>query len=100
MSVMDESYEDTRLNVVVIVGHPRKDSLCGGLAAAFVDGASKAGVSVRELWLADLDFDLTVHRISPAEQPDEADLMGARELIRWADHLVSSTRTGGAPCPH
>ena len=88
MSVMDESYEDTRLNVVVIVGHPRKDRLCGGLAAAFVDGASKAGVSVRELWLADLDFDLTVHRISPAEQPDEADLMGARELSRWADHLV------------
>ncbi|SFU93601.1 NAD(P)H-dependent oxidoreductase [Halomonas korlensis] len=76
------------MNVLVILGHPRADSLCGALADAFCDGVRAAGVALRRLNLSELDFDPHVHMISPNDQALEADLEQARELIRWADHLV------------
>ena len=75
------------MNVLVIVGHPRKDSLCGALATAFVKGAREAGIAVRELWLSDLNFDPYVRKVSPADQLDD-DITLAQGLIQWADHLV------------
>jgi 1,4-dihydroxy-2-naphthoate octaprenyltransferase len=76
------------LKVVVIVGHPRKASFCGALARAYRKGAARAGVELRELWLADLRFDRDVHSFDPEVQPVEKDVRRARELIDWADHLV------------
>ncbi len=76
------------MKVLVILGHPRADSLCGALADAFAEGAREAGVQLCRLDLASLDFDLHVHLPSPNDQPLEADLCRARELILWADHLV------------
>lgn len=76
------------MNVLIILGHPRTDSLCGALADAFGKGATEAGAAVRRLDLATLDFDPDVHTPSPNQQPFEADLLAARELIRWAEHLV------------
>jgi len=76
------------MNVLVILGHPRADSLCGALADAFCEGARAAGVQLRRLNLSALDFDLHVHTPSPSHQPLEDDLRRARELVRWADHLV------------
>lgn len=76
------------MNVLIVLGHPRTDSLCGALADAYRDGALEAGVDVRELAVADLEFDLDVHATCPSEQPLEPDLREAQELIRWADHLV------------
>lgn len=76
------------MNVLLILGHPRTDSLCGALADAFGKGAAEAGAAVRRLDLATLDFDLHLHTPSPNQQAFEADLLTARELIRWAEHLV------------
>lgn len=76
------------MNVLVILGHPRTDSLCGALADAFGKGAIEAGAAVRRLDLATLDFDPDVHTPSPNQQAFEADLLTARDLIRWAEHLV------------
>ncbi len=76
------------LKVLVVVGHPRKASFCGALARAYRKGAARAGVELRELWLADLRFDRDVHSFDPEVQPVEKDLRRARELIAWADHLV------------
>ena len=76
------------MNVLIILGHPRTDSLCGALADAFGKGATEAGAAVRRLDLATLDFDPDVHTPSPNQQAFEADLLTARELIRWAEHLV------------
>src|ERR687892_1035206 len=56
------------LNVLIIVGHPRKGSFCGALARAYRKGASRTGVALRELWLADLRFDRDVRSFSPAVQ--------------------------------
>jgi putative NADPH-quinone reductase/4-hydroxybenzoate polyprenyltransferase len=76
------------LKVLIVVGHPRKASFCGALARAYRKGAARAGVELRELWLADLRFDRDVHSFDPEVQPVEKDIRRARELIAWADHLV------------
>ncbi|MBW8328109.1 MAG: NAD(P)H-dependent oxidoreductase [Thiobacillus sp.] len=76
------------MNVLIILGHPRTDSLCGALADAYDKGARAAGTVVRRLDLATLDFDPDVHTISPNQQTFEDDIRQARELILWAEHLV------------
>ncbi len=76
------------MNVLIILGHPRTDSLCGALADAYGKGARQAGAEVRQLELATLNFDPHVHTISPNQQPFENDIRKARELILWAEHLV------------
>lgn len=76
------------MNVLLVLGHPRKDSLCAALCAAWREGALAAGANVRTLVLADLAFDPYVRVHSPEQQPLEPDLQRACELIEWADHLV------------
>lgn len=76
------------MNVLLILGHPRKDSLCGALYDAYREGAVQAGACVETLILADLAFDPDVHVESPEQQAYEPDIERARELIGWADHLV------------
>jgi 1,4-dihydroxy-2-naphthoate octaprenyltransferase len=76
------------VKVLLILGHPRKQSLCGALAAAYRDGALSAGAEVEEIALADLRFDPHVRLTSPRDQELESDLLRAQALIRWADHLV------------
>lgn len=75
-------------SVLVIQGHPRTDSLCAALAAAYVDGAREAGVEVTQLILSGLDFDPNVREPSPAQQDLEPDLVYAKKLVERADHLV------------
>jgi 1,4-dihydroxy-2-naphthoate polyprenyltransferase len=74
--------------VLIIVGHPRRQSLCQALASAYGSGARRAGAQVRELRLAELSFDPNVHSLDPNVQPLEKGLVQARRLIRWADHIV------------
>ncbi len=47
-----------RPSILVVLGHPRSDSLCGALADAYADGARAAGADVTVLRLGDTDFDL------------------------------------------
>lgn len=76
------------MNVLVILGHPRKDSYCAALAKAYVRGAEAAGANVKNLILADLQFEMNVLVPSPEHQFLEEDILKAKELISWADHLV------------
>lgn len=76
------------MKVLIILGHPRTNSLCGALADAYGEGARAAGTDVRRLDLATLDFDPDVHTPSPNQQAFEDDLRTARDMILWAEHLV------------
>jgi 1,4-dihydroxy-2-naphthoate polyprenyltransferase len=76
------------VNVLVVLGHPRLDSLCGALANAYCEGARAAGVELKRLNLADLEFDPHVRTPSPNQQALEDDLRSARSQVEWADHLV------------
>ena len=74
--------------VLLILGHPRTESLSYALGDAYEKGARAAGASVRRLELAAMQFEQNVEEVSPRNQSFEEDLVRARELITWADHLV------------
>src|SRR5690554_4128609 len=76
------------MKILVILGHPRQNSYCGALAKAYSRGALAAGAQVENLILTDLSFEASVLVTSPQHQYMEPDLVRARELILWADHLV------------
>lgn len=76
------------MNTLIILGHPRKDSFCAALAQSYREGAEQAGVQIRQLVLADLQFDPQVHLPAPEDQALEDDLRQAQALLEWADHLV------------
>lgn len=83
----DQTETMHNLRVLVILAHPRRPSLCQALAEAYVNGARAAGMTVETLDLGDMAFDPDVHTVSPRQQPLEPDLVRARDLIEWADHL-------------
>lgn len=74
--------------ILVINGHPNKESLCFALTAAYKEGAIRSGAEVKELVIADLKFDPNL-RYGYRKRIDwEPDLVAAWEDIQWADHLV------------
>lgn len=76
------------MKVLIILGHPRKETLCEAMFEAYCDGARHAGATIETLVLADMAFDPDVHLESPEQQGYETDLIHARNLIDWAEHLV------------
>lgn len=76
------------MRCLLILAHPRRDSLCGALFEAYAGGALQAGAECRELILSEMHFDPDVHATSPELQPLEPDLMRAQRDIAWAEHLV------------
>lgn len=73
---------------LVIMGHPRSDSLCGNLAREYTAAAQAAGADVTLLELTSLNFDLSLREGYRADQPLEPDLARAQKLIADANHLV------------
>jgi len=76
------------MRCLLILAHPRRDSLCGALFDACAEGARQANVECRELILSEMHFDPDVHAISPEQQLLEPDLLRAQQDIQWAEHLI------------
>jgi 1,4-dihydroxy-2-naphthoate octaprenyltransferase len=76
------------MNVLIIAGHPRKDSFSHALANAYKEGALQSGAHVKQLVLADMMFNPNVVTVSPQFQQAEEGVQQAQAYIRWADHLV------------
>lgn len=76
------------MRVLIILGHPRRHSLCGDLAEAYREGAVRAGAETRLLALSEMVFDPHVHVDSPEHQALEPDLQRAKAWLAWAEHLV------------
>jgi len=74
--------------ILVINGHPNKDSFCFGIAEAYMKGASGSGVEVKEIIIRDLKFNPILEFGYEKRTPLEPDLLTAWEKIKWADHLV------------
>ena len=83
-----DPHRSASLKVLLILGHPRKNSLCGALADAYAAGAEEAGVNLKRLHVGDMTFNPNVVAGSPRNQPTEPSIAEAMELLEWADHIV------------
>ena len=77
------------LNVLIVNGHPRKNSLSEAFARAFYLGVSGQKIPCKLLNLYELSFNLNVIHHSPKKQlTEDVDIPKAQELISWANHIV------------
>lgn len=74
--------------IMVILGHPEVDSLCGALASSYAQSARAAGADVRLLALGALQFNPLLDARHGGDQPLEPDLVAAQADLLWAEHLV------------
>ena len=74
--------------IAVINGHPNKDSFNFGVAEAYKNGALEAGAEVKEIIIAELNFNPNLQFGYQKRMDLEPDLLNAWEIIQWADHLV------------
>ncbi len=73
---------------LLLRAHPLRDSFNSALADAWLDGAREGGLDVRELDLAEMDFDPVLRLAHRGEQPLEADLMTFQRALAAASHVV------------
>lgn len=85
--------------ILIVLGHPNKDTFCGSLAESYKKGAIQSGAEVKEIFISDLKFDPILHRGYKEIQELEPDLVQAQELIKWAEHLVFVYPTWWATMP-
>ena len=76
------------MNVLIISGHPRKNSFSEAIVNAYVSGAIEAGVAVKKIFLSELTFNLNVTHTSPGRQFSEPEVLEAQHLILWSEHVV------------
>lgn len=74
--------------ILVINGHPDKESYCYALFEAYKKGAILSGAEVREIVVADLNFNPNLQYGYRKRTDLETDLLAAWDNIKWADHLV------------
>lgn len=75
-------------NILIIHGHPVRETFIDCLKDTYKEAASNAGAEVREIVLRDLDFEINFKEGYRGNQSMEEDLIEAQKSISWADHLV------------
>lgn len=73
-------------HILIINGHPNKESFNYALHQAFKRGIHKH--TVEEMMVTDLQFDLNLAHGYKSNQPLEPDLIKAQQSISKADHIV------------
>jgi len=74
--------------ILIINGHPNKDSFNFGIAKAYQKGALSKGSEVKEIVIRDLNFNPNLQFGFQQRTELEPDLIESWEKIKWADHLV------------
>lgn len=74
--------------IVVILGHPDKDTYSGQIADRYETAARAAGHEVTRVNISELRFDPVLHKGYKEIQELEPDLVALQEAIRAADHLT------------
>lgn len=74
--------------ILIINGHPDKQSYCYALAEAYKKGALSTGADLKEINVADLEFNPNLQFGYRKRTGLEPDLLESWEKIKWADHLV------------
>lgn len=74
--------------IVIVNGHPDKESFNFGLAKAYKQGAENSGAEVREIIIRDLKFNPNLQFGYRKRTELESDLIASQETLKWADHIV------------
>jgi putative NADPH-quinone reductase len=74
--------------VLIILGHPNKDSLSSRIATTYREGAEKGGAEVKLIIIKDLNFNPILFLGYKRIEKLEDDILASQKLIAWADHLV------------
>jgi NAD(P)H dehydrogenase (quinone) len=74
--------------ILIIDGHPNKESFNSGLAIAYKKGAISSGAEVKEIVIRELNFNPNLQFGFQKRTDLEPDLTESLEKIKWADHLV------------
>lgn len=78
----------TKKNILIINGHPNRDSFNFALAKAYKEAALQNGASVAEINIAELQFNPNLQFAYTKRMDLETDLLESMEKIRQAEHLV------------
>lgn len=74
--------------ILILQGHPDKQSFNHALHAAYKKGALQAGAQVEEIFVGDLPFKLSLEHGYRQRTELEPCLIEAQNKIKWADHIV------------
>ena len=74
--------------IVIINGHPNKESFNFAIAETYKNAALASGAEVKEIVITDLVFNPNLQQGYMKRTELEPDLLEAIEKIKWADHLV------------
>lgn len=74
--------------ILIINGHPDKNSFCFGIAEAYRKGVLSSNIEIDEIIIRDLKFNPNLEFGYEKRTELEPDLLAAWEKIKWADHLV------------
>lgn len=74
--------------ILVINGHPDKESYNFALSQAYQKGATMSNADVQIINIRELDFNPNLQFGYRKRTKLEPDLLQAQKLLKWADHLV------------
>jgi len=74
--------------ILVINGHPDKESYNYALSEAYIRGAEKSNAEIKEIKIRELDFNPNLQFGYRKRTELEPDLLEAQEKLKWADHIV------------
>jgi len=74
--------------ILIINGHPNKESFNYALVDSYKKGALNSGAEVEEIVIANLKFNPNLEFGYQKRMELEPDLLAAWEKIQWAEHLV------------
>lgn len=76
------------MKVLIINGHPDKESYNYALALSYKTGALNSGAEVQEINIGELTFNPNLEFGYRKRTELEPDLLKAQESIKWAEHIV------------
>ncbi len=74
--------------ILIINGHPDKESFSFGLSEAYKIGAEKSNAKIKEINIRELNFNPNLEFGYRKRTELELDLLDAQDKLKWADHIV------------
>ena len=85
--------------ILIINGHPEKESYSYALSQSYAEGAKTAGAEISYIHIADLEFNPNLAHGYQKRTDLEPDLLQAIEKLKNADHIVWAFPMWWYSCP-